>query len=102
MWAVLAPSSTSGGASAPLGGCMLGSGLGRGPIVINEEGIISGHGWAAPARCEGVGAEGRRVVNCLAANTFKLFVAGSGDPDLKVFREEFEVADGLYPAEEFV
>ena len=81
---------------------MLGSGLGRGPIVVNGEGIISGHGWAAPARCEGVGAEGRRVVNCLAADTFKLFVAGSGDPDSKVFREEFKAADGLCPAEEFV
>ena len=100
--ATLAPSSASGGASAPPGGRTLGSGLGGGSVVVNGEGSIGGHGWAAPARRERVGAKGCGMVHCLAADALKLLVSSSGNSDSKVFGEEFKAADGFCPTEEFV
>lgn len=95
--ATLAPSSASGGASAPPGGRTLGSGLGGGSVVVNGEGSIGGHGWAAPARRERVGAKGCGMVHCLAADALKLLVSSSGNSDSKVFGEEFKAADGFCP-----
>ena len=80
---------------------MLTSGLVWGPVV-DGEGTVCRRSWAAPAGYEGVGAEGCGMVDCLASDALELFVARSGDPDSKVFGEEFKTADGFGPTEEFV
>ena len=99
---MVAPSSASGGSSASAVRRMLGSGLGWGSVVVGGEGTIGRRNWAAPARYEGVGAEGCGVVDCLAADALELLVASPGDSNSKVLRKKFETANGFCPAEEFV
>ena len=98
----MAPSSASWGSSAPAVRRVLDSGLGWGSAVVGGEGTIGGRSWAAPARYEGVGAEGCGVVDRLAADALELLVASPGDSYSKVLRKKFETADGFCPTEEFV
>ena len=99
---MVAPSSASGGSSASSVRHMLDSGLSCGSAVVGGEGTIGRRSWAAPARYEGVGAEGCGVVDCLAASALELLVTSPGDSDSKVLKEKFEMADGFCPMEEFV